>query len=77
MTDAATDTAFMRPGEFARSMFGENTKANRHVLYRMIDGGHLACVRIGERRDRWIPRSELSRLRAEAEANRTAAVAGV
>jgi hypothetical protein len=72
-----TDTAFLRPGEFAAAFFGENSKAHRHVLYRWIESGNLACVRIGERRDRWIPRSELERLRAEAESNRTVATAGV
>lgn len=72
MSSTIADTCYLRPGEFAEAFFGANTRANRHRLYRMIDRGEIGCIRIGDRRDRLIPRSEIDRLAVEAERARQA-----
>ena len=60
---------------FALALLGRADESACKTIIRMCDRGELAHVRVGVRRDRMIPLSEVERLHREAEANRREAAA--
>jgi hypothetical protein len=52
--------------------YGNRVHLSDATVKRKCDRGEIACIVVSERGDRRIPASEVSRLQAEAEANRRA-----
>lgn len=52
----------MKLGAACRYLYGSATDADKMRLTRLANAGVVRCVRVGERADRWYPRSELDRL---------------
>jgi hypothetical protein len=65
------DLRLLRPDEVARALFGVNNRAARHRVYRLIDSGAVACVRVGERGDRRIPACVTCSTRADGGRRRS------
>lgn len=65
MTDTLTHPAFYSVLEFAALL-----SVNKHTIYRAIDRGDIAWIKVGGAKR--IPYSELERLQAEAQARRSA-----
>lgn len=62
---------YLRVGEAADYMFGENTAATRARITRLCDRGDLGAIRIGVRHDRLIPLAEIDALTQRAAAARS------